>query len=120
MAKAKSATIKAIEGEEFWSEYTLKMLLEGITPFLQNSPKGMKITPKGIRTKEVPEPEVAAETATYRRHDGTLGFPADAVRKCLIGGGTMLKVGNRSASTVLPELIAFKRGKMTNDLGQHR
>lgn len=102
---AKERTIKAIEDTEFWSEYKLKMLLEGITPFLQNNPKGMKTTSKGIRTKEVPEPEVAAEVATYRCHDGTLGFPADAVRKCLIGGGTGLKIGTRFAATVLPEVI---------------
>lgn len=105
MAKVGSATIEAIEDTGFWSEYILKMLIEGITPFLQNSPKGMKTTSKGIRIKEVPEPEVAAEAATYRRDDGTLGFPADAVRKCLIGGSTGLKIGTRFASTVLPEII---------------
>jgi len=102
MAKAK---LVATEDVEFWIEYTLRMLLEGITPFLQNSPKEMKTTPRGMRTKEVPVPFVAAEAATYRRDDGSLGFPADGVRKSLIGGATGLKIGTRFASTVLPEII---------------
>ena len=102
MAKAKPASI---ELEEFWTEYTLKMLVKGITPFLQNNPKGMKTKETGIRGKETYDPKITAEAATYRRDDGTLGFPADAVRKCLIGGATGLRIGNRYASTVLPEVI---------------
>jgi len=106
MVKVKSATIEATEGTEFWSEYILRMLTEGITSFLQNSPKNMKAKEPGIRgEKTTYDPEIEAEKVTYRRPDGTLGFPADAVRKCLIGGATGLKIGNRFASTVLPEVI---------------
>lgn len=97
--------VKVTEDTEFWSEYILKMLIEGVTPFLMNSPKGMKAKEPGIKREKTYDPEIEAEKVTYRRDDGTLGFPADAVRKCLIGGGTGLKIGNRYASTVLPEII---------------
>jgi hypothetical protein len=103
MAKEKLAKADAAEG--FWVDYTLKMLLEGITPFLQNNPKNMRAKQPGIKGVETYTPEKDAEKATYRRDDDTLGFPACAIRKCLIGGATGLKIGNRYASTVLPEII---------------
>jgi hypothetical protein len=97
--------VKKDTAEEFWADYTLKMLLEGITPFLQNNPKNMRAKQPGIKGVETYTPETDAEKAAYRRDDKSLGFPACAVRKCLIGGATGLKIGNRYASTVLPEII---------------
>lgn len=91
--------------EEFWADYKLKMLLEGITPFLQNNPRNMRAKEPGLKGQQTYIPETEAEKVTYRRDDNTLGFPACAVRKCLIGGATGLKIGNRYASTVLPEII---------------
>jgi hypothetical protein len=105
MAKAKGTAVKTVEDIGFWSEYILRMLLEGITPFLQNSPKGMKTKEKGIKGEEVYIPAEDAEKVTYRRDDGTLGFTAVAVRKCLLGGATGLRIGNRAAATVLAESI---------------
>lgn len=105
MAKVKSTTIEAIEDTGFWSEYILKMLIEGITPFLQNNPKNMKAKEPGFKEGKTYDPKIEAEKVTYRRDDDTLGFPADAARKCLIGGAPGLKIGGRYASTVLPEVI---------------
>lgn len=96
---------KVTLGTDFWKTYVLKMLLEGITPFLQNNPRGMRGKKAAITTKPTFEPEKDAENATYRRSDGTLGFPACAVRKCLIGGAVNLRIGKRSATTVLSEII---------------
>lgn len=105
MAKAKA--IETVEDVGFWEDYILRMLLEGITPFLQHSPKGMKAKETGIRGEKTYDPKIDAENATYRRDDGTLGFPAYAVRKCLIGGATGLRIGNRFATTVLTEIIGY-------------
>lgn len=91
--------------EDFWTDYTLRMLWEGVTPFLQNNPRSMSAKEEGIGPQKKYTPEGDAEKATYRRDDKSLGFPACAVRKCLIGGATGLKIGNRFASTVLPEII---------------
>lgn len=105
MAKTKSV---ATEHVEFWIDYILRMLQEGATPFLQNSPKNMKAKEPGIRGVKITyDPEIEAEKVTYRRGDGTLGFPACGVRNCLIGGATGLKIGNRYATTVLQEIIGY-------------
>lgn len=102
---AKEKLVKKDTVEEFWADYTLKMLLEGITPFLQNNPRSMRAKEEGFKGQHKYTPETDAENATYRRDDRTLGFIACAVRKCLITGATGLKIGNRYASTVLPEII---------------
>jgi hypothetical protein len=92
---------------KFWDDYRLRMLLEGITPLLQHNPGGMKAAPTGTTRKTIPLPEDEAEAATYRRPDNTLGHPANAVRACLLGGATGLKIGRKAASTVLAETIGF-------------
>lgn len=92
---------------DFWTDYTLTMLLEGITPFLQNNPAGMsgKTSEDRFGKEKIYVPDIEAEKASYRRGDGSLGFPACAVRKCLITAATGLKIGKRYAATVLPEII---------------
>jgi len=106
MVKENIATIQDIMKEEvYYKDYVLKLLLEGITPLLMNNPRGMKGTRRGMGLKEIPEPEVAAEQATYRLPDGTLGVPAVAIRKCLIGGAPGLKIGPQAASTVLNQVL---------------
>ncbi len=92
--------------ESFWKVYVLRALLEGVTPILQNSPKGMTAKEPGIKGEKTYIPEIEAKKVEYRRDDGILGFPACGLRNCLITGATNLKIGNRAASSVLPEVIS--------------
>lgn len=91
----------------FWTDYTIKMLIEGITPLMTNNPAGMLGKGGPWRSgKNIPTPAEAAEGSTYRRDDGGLGFPAAGVRKCLITGATGASIGTRAASSVLSESIS--------------
>jgi hypothetical protein len=91
--------------QRLWVTYLLRMLLEGVTPLLQHNPRGMAARPERIGRKHVPSPEQEAEAATYRLPDGTLGVPPIAVRNCLVGGATGLKIGRAAATKVLAGAI---------------
>lgn len=96
------------ESTQFWNHYILQMLLKGVTPFLQNNPAGMQAKKKKGMEPGKPEydPVIAAEAATYRREDGGLGFPACALRKCLITAGTGIYVTKKKTlASALPEWL---------------
>lgn len=98
-----------IEGTNFYEEYKLKALGEGLTPLMMANPSSMdkRIIEEIIRIKQIPKPEAEAEAAAYRCPDGTLGIPARCVRACILGAAPNLKIGGRAASRVLKESIGF-------------
>lgn len=94
------------ENTQFLDHYIMRILLEGITPFLQNNPKGMTVKgPEIDPSSKNYDPAVCAEAATYRRDDGGLGFPACALRACLITAGVGIKVGQNSLATLFPKWL---------------
>ena len=100
----------------FWEHHVMRLMLKGTTPFLQNNPSVMTPTKTGIQSgKKDYDPAKCAEAATYRRKDGTLGFPACALRKCLITAGTGIYVGRRTLGTLLPEWLGYTPNPMGDD-----
>jgi len=77
--------------------------ITGTTPLLMNSAKSMieDMTKTSRRTTEKVKPEVEAEKVAYRKKDGELYVPAEAVKGCLVGASSYKKFGKYSAKPII-------------------
>ncbi|MBA7465333.1 hypothetical protein ES707_00495 [subsurface metagenome] len=90
----------------------LHALLNGTPPgILMNSPRGMVKPAEGITVKTIPAPEEAAAKARYLLPNGNFYVPSEAVRNCLIAGGTGYRIGKVAASGVLSGAIGLLKGE---------
>ena len=83
---------------------TIKVKLEGESPLLMNSPKSMiddMTNEKVKKTTQRYDIKESAEKLTYRKKDGELYVPAEAVKGCLIGAASYKKFGKHSARPII-------------------
>ncbi len=91
----------------------LRFVLEGKTPLLMHSPRGMKGAVQEItKGKNVPSPQEEAEASAYKLPNGDLCVPATAVRNCIITATSGYKLGKRAlrpyvAGALLPADLSF-------------
>jgi len=80
----------------------VRVTVEGITPLLMQSPKGMlRRSVSAVGVKTIPSPEDEAEGYTYRSADGSLYFPTAAFRAAMITAASGRRIGKLSAAKVI-------------------
>ena len=77
--------------------------ITGTTPLLMNSPKGMieNMTKKTVNKNTNYDPQEQAEKVSYRKKDGELYVPAEAVKGCLVGAASYKKFGRYTAKPII-------------------
>lgn len=78
--------------------------IEGVTPLLMHNPEKMRRA-ASVGRKEIPTPEIEAETALYRNPDGTLYIKADHVREAIKAAAVGVRIGKRAARSVLASAL---------------
>lgn len=100
----------------------IKVLIEGETPLLMNSPKAMvdNYGKKIRKTTENYDPKEEAEKVCYRTAKRTLFIPKEAIKGALINASSFKKIGRYSAKPIIASAVRIipdeieildKRGK---------
>jgi len=80
----------------------VKITIEGVTPLLMNSPKGMLEASEGMTTKTAKRNiKEEAEKLAYKTEKGELYIPAEAIKGSLVNASAYKKFGKYSARPML-------------------
>ena len=95
--------MNTIKSTTFFKKVTY--LIEGASPLMMASPKGLETPNNGPTKPVIPDPETQAEMYCYRLPNGELYFPTVAVRKCLLTACKGKKLMKRAAWTVMAGVV---------------
>lgn len=81
----------------------IEVEIKGMTPLLMNSPKAMidEMTKSTRKTTVKYNPKEEAEKLTYKKENGELYVPAEAIKGCLVGASSYKKFGRYSARPII-------------------
>jgi hypothetical protein len=84
----------------------IEIEIEGLSPLLMNSPKGLyESSGKGRKKTDIPSHEESAERSAYRNKKGELYIPSYAVENCLIKSASGYKWGKKPLNSLLAGAI---------------
>jgi len=104
--------------------------IEGTSPLLMNNPQvmidesmGEKEGQIGKRTKSKKQMKKDADKLAYKKSDGTLYIPAEAIKGAILNASSWKKIGKHSAKQILasalriqPEQVSLKKKSYTYDI----
>ena len=104
--------------------------IEGTTPLLMNNPQSMideqlgeRKETTGQKTKSRKQKEKDADVLAYKKKNGELYIPAEAIKGCLLNGASWKKFGKYSAKQVMasavrihPEQVGIGKKSYTYDV----
>jgi hypothetical protein len=117
----KAKPVEAVADD--WTQYEaetappgrIRVIVDGITPLMTHNPQGMGTAKAPSKGSRIPEPEVEAETGTYRLEDGTCAITGPAFRESLLEAAGAFKGPKRTSMkgllfhiAVAEELIPLK------------